>query len=176
MPAWVCFSVGRHGSKRRAVSRFLFFQLCRLTWVYSSKYPLAIVERLLEAFGPDMGGGYDIGCKFGTTLKHSELGPLAQTLNYRALVGSFHGHAHNRLCQLSFLATYVKGMGLEDLEGCEHFFSKSNALASSLRYSNIFHRQQKILEFMKHMDSFETYSNLSTPLPLLNPHDTDPCR
>jgi len=83
-------------------------------------------------------------------------------LGYKVLVGSFHGHAHNWLCQLSFLATYVKGMGLEDLEGCERFFSKSNALASSLRYTSVFHRQQKMIEFMKHMDNFETYSNLST--------------
>ena len=127
----------------------------------SSKYPLAVVEVLLEAFGPGIGGGYDTGCKFGTTLNRSELGPRARALDYRALVGSFHGHAHNRLCQLSFLATYVKGMGLEDLEGCERFFSKSNVLASSLRYASVFHRQQKIVEFMKHMDNMETYQNLS---------------
>jgi hypothetical protein len=135
---------------------------------HSAKYPLAIVEVLLEVFGPDIGGGYDIGCKFGTTLARSELGPLAKVLNYKALVGAFHGHAHNRLCQLSFLATYVKGMGLEDLEGCERFFSKSNALAPSLRYASVFHRQQKIVEFMKHMDDFVTYPNLSKyPLCLL---------
>jgi Kyakuja-Dileera-Zisupton transposase len=128
----------------------------------SAKYPLAVVEVLLEVFGVDIGGGYDIGCKFGTTLNRSELGPRARALNYKALVGSFHGHAHNRLCQLSFLATYVKGMGLEDLEGCERFFSKSNALASSLRYASVFHRQQKMIEFMRHMD-LETYQNLSKP-------------
>ena len=52
-------------------------------------------------------------------------------------------------------------MGLEDLEGCEQFFSKLNALASSLRYTSVFHQQQNIIEFMKHMDNFETYSNLS---------------
>lgn len=99
-------------------------------------------------------------------LSHSELGPLARALDYRALVGSFHGHVHNHLCQLSFLATYVKGMGLEDLEGCEHFFLKSNALASSLHYASVFHRQQKMVEFMKHMDNLETYQNLSRfPLP-----------
>jgi hypothetical protein len=133
---------------------------------FSAKYPLAVVEVLLEAFGANIGGGYDIGCKFKMTLSHSELGPLAKALDYRALVGSFHGHAHNRLCQLSFLATYVKGMGLEDLEGCERFFSKSNALASSLRYASVFHRQQKMVEFMKHMDNMETYQNLSMfPLP-----------
>ena len=129
--------------------------------ISSAKYPLAIIEVLLEAFGVNIGGGYDIGCKIRTTLNRSELGPRARALNYKALVGSFHGHAHNRLCQLSFLASYVKGMGLEDLEGCERFFSKSNALASSLRYSSIFHCQQKIIEFMKHMDNMETFQNLS---------------
>jgi hypothetical protein len=119
-------------------------------------------------FGADIGGGFDIGCKFRITLNRSELGPRARALNYKALVGSFHGHAHNRLCQLSFLATYVKGMGIEDLEGCERFFSKSNALASSLRYASIFHRQQKMVEFMKHMDNMETYQNLSKLPTFLN--------
>jgi len=82
-------------------------------------------------------------------------------MNYTPLVGIFHGHAHNRLCQLQYLATYVKGMGLEDLEGCERFFSKSNALATSVRHSSIFHRKQKITEFVRHMDTNETYQNLS---------------
>ena len=36
-----------------------------------AKYPLAIIEVLLEGLGADIGGGYDIGCKFGTTLDHS---------------------------------------------------------------------------------------------------------
>jgi hypothetical protein len=139
----------------------LFVLLFLAKYNYSAKYPLAVVEVLLEVFGASIGGGYDIGCKFRTTLARSELGPQARALNYKALVGSFHGHTHNRLCQLFFLATYVKGMGLEDLEGCERFFSKSNALTSSLRYASVFHCQQKIIEFMKHMDNFESYPNLS---------------
>ena len=44
---------------------------------FSAKYPLAVVEVLLEVFGPGIGGGYDIRCKFGTTLNCSKLGPLA---------------------------------------------------------------------------------------------------
>lgn len=108
----------------------------------SAKYPLACVSKILDVFGPDIGGGFDIWCRFKTTLAKSPLGPRAQELNYTSLVGSFHGHAHRRLCQLSHLATYTKGMGLEDLEGCERCFSKSNALASSLRYASIFHRKQ----------------------------------
>ncbi|KAJ7156601.1 hypothetical protein C8R43DRAFT_821609, partial [Mycena crocata] len=62
---------------------------------------------------------------------------------------------------LSFLATYVEGMGLEDLKGCERFFSRSNGLAKSCRYTSRFHRQQEISTYVKHFDSFETYANLS---------------
>jgi hypothetical protein len=52
-------------------------------------------------------------------------------------------------------------MGLEDLEGCERCFSKSNALAASLRYASIFHRKQAISTYFKHNDSMEVYQNLS---------------
>jgi hypothetical protein len=132
-----------------------------MIYLFRSKYPLAVVEALLDAFGPGIGCGYDIGCKFGKTLASSPLGPRAKELHYKSLVGIFHGHAHNRICQLSFLATYVEGLGLEDLEGCERFFSKSNALASSVRHASSFHRKQRIVEFLKHTDNNETYPNLS---------------
>jgi hypothetical protein len=59
------------------------------------------------------------------------------------------------------LATYVKGLGLEDLEGCERAFSKSNALAPSIRYASIFHRMQAIATYFDHNDTFEVYQNLS---------------
>ncbi len=77
---------------------------------------------MLEIFGKDLALGYDIGCRFQSTLKKSPLGKKANENNHTSLVGAFHGHAHNRLCQLRFLATYVDGLGLEDLEGCERFF------------------------------------------------------
>lgn len=124
------------------------------------KYPLAIVNKLIDIFGPDLALGYDIGCRFKTTLNNA-LGEKARSNRHTCLVGAFHGHAHNRLCQLSFLTTYVEGLGLEDLEGCERFFSKSNALASSTRYSSTFHRRQAIVEYSKHNDTFEIYANLS---------------
>lgn len=115
----------------------------------------------MKNFGHGLGIGYDIGCRFGATVKKSALGPLAKEFDYTSLVGAFHGHAHNRLCQLSHLATYVDGLGIEDLEGCERYFSKSNALASSTRYSSAFHRHQKITEYMRETDTFDTYANLS---------------
>jgi len=100
-------------------------------------------------------------------LTRSPLGRQAKNLNYKALIGSFHRHAHNHLCQLRFLATYVKGMGLEDLEGGECFFFKLNALASSICHAGIFNHKQKIVEFTKHMDQNKTYQNLSMYPPFL---------
>ncbi|KAJ7831313.1 hypothetical protein B0H14DRAFT_2592757 [Mycena olivaceomarginata] len=82
-----------------------------------AKYPLAVVQELLDVFGMKLGAGYNIGCHFDATVCYSELGDQARANKLKCLVGSFHGHAHNCLCQLSFLATYVEGMGLEDLEG-----------------------------------------------------------
>ena len=129
--------------------------------LFSSKYALSVVAKMIEVFGADLGLGYDIGCRLKTTINKSSLAPKARSANHTCLVGAFHGHAHNRLCQLSFLATYVEGLGLEDLEGCERFFSLSNALAASTRYTSTFHRHQAIVEFAKHRDTFETYQNLS---------------
>ena len=83
------------------------------------KYPLAIVSKLLQVFGENLGGGYDIGCQFKSTLASSSIGLTAQALQHTCLVGTFHGHAHSRFCQLSHLTTYVEGLGIEDLETCE---------------------------------------------------------
>ena len=149
---------------RVASCRFSFFSqfFSRvLIEFYSAKYPLACVAKLLDAFGEDLGGGFDIGCKFKTTLANSPLGPCARQLRHTCLVGAFHGHAHNRLCQLQHLAVYVRGLGLEDLEGCECAFSKSNALAAALRYASIFHRKQAIAAYFDHNNTFKVYPNLS---------------
>ncbi|KAG1719798.1 hypothetical protein EDD22DRAFT_983278 [Suillus occidentalis] len=125
-----------------------------------TKYPLAVVAKLLNVFGADLGGRYDIGCQFKTTLDNSILGPQACALRHSCLVGAFHGHAHQRICQLDHLATYVKGLGLEDLETCERTFSKSNALALTIRYASVFHRQQLISAYFQHNDEYDVYPNL----------------
>ncbi|KAJ7697754.1 hypothetical protein B0H14DRAFT_3529204 [Mycena olivaceomarginata] len=93
----------------------IFLALCRHGFVLViadmirsgelAKYPLAVVQELLDTFGMNLGAGYDVGSHFGATVENSELGEQARRNNLRCLVGSFHGHAHNRLCQLSFLAT-----------------------------------------------------------------------
>ncbi|KIK23092.1 hypothetical protein PISMIDRAFT_11215 [Pisolithus microcarpus 441] len=125
-----------------------------------SKYALMVTSKLLDAFSSDLGSGYDIGCRFKTTLASSILGKRARSLNYTSLVNAFHGHAHNRLCQLDNLTTYVEGLRLEDLEGCERAFSKSNALAPSTHYASIFHRRQAIACYFEHNDEMEVYANL----------------
>ncbi|KAF9023079.1 hypothetical protein BDZ89DRAFT_955942 [Hymenopellis radicata] len=125
------------------------------------KYPLAVVNRLLTVLKKKLGGGYDIGCKFITTLMRSPVAPFAKKHAYKSFVGLFHGHAHCRSCQLKFLGTYVKGMGLEDLEGCERFFSRSNALAAVIRHQSRFHRHLEMRMYMQHMDRTVTYANLS---------------
>ncbi|KAH7904896.1 hypothetical protein BJ138DRAFT_1138426 [Hygrophoropsis aurantiaca] len=127
-----------------------------------AKYPLAVVSKLVDSFGDGLGGGYDIGCRFKTTLNNSSLGPIVRERNHTCLVPAFHGHAHRRLCQLFHLAVYIPGLGLEDLETCERTFSKSNALAASVRYASAFHRQQAISLYFEHNDDFEVYANLTT--------------
>ncbi|KAG1733292.1 hypothetical protein EDB19DRAFT_1831013 [Suillus lakei] len=102
-------------------------------------YPLAVVARMLDVFGENLGGGYDIGCQFKTTLNNSSLGPLVHSLHHTCLVG----------------------LGIKDLETCERTFSKSNSLASALHYASIFHHQQAIDSYFDHDDDFEVYGNLS---------------
>ncbi|KXN83938.1 hypothetical protein AN958_00789 [Leucoagaricus sp. SymC.cos] len=106
-----------------------------------SKYLLALVNALLNTLSPNIVCGYDIGCKFGTTVSHTDLAEKAKAQNFKSI---------------------VKGIGLEDLKGCKRFFSRSNALVSSTHYASPFHHKQKIMSFMEHMDKFETSYNLSS--------------
>ena len=55
----------------------------------------------------------------------------------------------------------MEGLGLEDLKGCERFFSKSNALAPGTQHASTFHQCQAISEYALFTDKFETYTNLS---------------
>ncbi|KAJ7889571.1 hypothetical protein B0H14DRAFT_2336709, partial [Mycena olivaceomarginata] len=110
------------------------------------KYPLAIVARLLELHGSDIALGYDIMCAFYKTLLRSSLGRDVVRLRLRGVVPAWHGHAHNRSCQLGWHPMYMEGVGLEDFEECERTFSLSNHLASCTRLATPFHRQQQIDE------------------------------
>ncbi|KAG2109486.1 hypothetical protein DEU56DRAFT_874508 [Suillus clintonianus] len=93
-----------------------------------AKYPLAIVSKLLDVFGSNLGGGYDIGCQFKTTL------------------GQQFPRTPRTDSKISRLANRT--------------FSKSNSLASALRYASVFHRQQGHRHLLEHNDDFEVYANL----------------
>ncbi|KAF8430437.1 hypothetical protein L210DRAFT_3733938, partial [Boletus edulis BED1] len=94
-----------------------------------AKYLLAIVDCLLSVYGQNGGCAYDIGCAFAKTANNSIVRPRIRNLNLRFMVGSFHGHAHNQLCQLQWHPMYIEGIGNMEGEGCEHVFSASNELA-----------------------------------------------
>ncbi|KAJ7600188.1 hypothetical protein C8J56DRAFT_767981 [Mycena floridula] len=126
------------------------------------KYAIATLSRFFNVLPKRLGGGYDIGCSFEVTLRRSRLGRKALEQLYTSLIGLFHGYSHNRLCQLLKLVLYLEGMGLEDFETCERFFSSSNSLATTIRHASIFHRRQAITEYVRHHDAFHTYANLST--------------
>ncbi len=98
----------------------------------------------MKVLGKDQGVGHDIACSFTVTLGNSSLGDQARELGFKLAVNAFHGHAHNRLCQLRFHPQFLKIFGLEDLETCERIFSASNAVARTVRFSSHFHWLQFI--------------------------------
>ncbi|KAG1742887.1 hypothetical protein EDB19DRAFT_1894855 [Suillus lakei] len=83
-----------------------------------AKYPLATMSKLLDIFGDNQAIGSNIGCSLSKTAAQHKL---------LLSVNAFHGHAHNRKCQLQFHPMYLCGFGLEDLETCERIFASSNA-------------------------------------------------
>ena len=120
----------------------------------SAKYLLAIVNKVMDNFGDNILIGYDISCGFSTTANNSpQLGEKVRAKHCKFGVNSFHGHAHNRGCQLCWHPLYRKGTSLEDFEGCEHIFSESNKVAACTRHASTFHRRQSILRhFMQWND------------------------
>lgn len=128
--------------------------------VTRAKYPIAIVNKLLQVYGDRLGIGYDIACSFSGTLDRSSVGPVARHKCVRWAVPSFHGHAHRRSCQLDFHPLYIEGFRLEDMEGCERLFSSSNGVARCTRHASEFHRQQAIVTHFQQWDR-DKYAELS---------------
>lgn len=114
------------------------------------KYPLAIINRLMDVYGSDLLVGYDIACAFARTVAKSSLSQRVKDMRLSGIVPAFHGHGHNRGCQVYWHPRYFEGAGKEDFEGCERLFSASNHLASGTRLASAFHRRQAIEEFLQH--------------------------
>ncbi|KAG0697996.1 hypothetical protein DFH29DRAFT_878298 [Suillus ampliporus] len=125
-----------------------------------AKYPLAIIDKLLTVYGKNGACAYNIGCAFTKTLGNSTIGPRAQDLGFCLMVGAFHGHAHNCMCQLDWHPMYIMGTGHSKGEGCEHIFSTSNALARGTRHASTFHWHQTIEQHFAFWND-DKYANLS---------------
>jgi hypothetical protein len=89
----------------------------------------------------------------------SSLRKKALDAQFRMVVGSFHGHAHNRGCQVNWHPLYVKGSGRADYEGCERIFQASNNVAPTTRHASKFHRSQAIEEHFQFWDE-DKYASL----------------
>ncbi|KZV83334.1 hypothetical protein EXIGLDRAFT_843038 [Exidia glandulosa HHB12029] len=129
-----------------------------------AKYPLAIVYYLLEVLGDDglLQLGYDIGCVNSGTAGRSSFGERVKAL-VRYVVGSFHGHAHNRPCQLGFHPRYIEGSGREDFETCERIFSVTNLIAPLIRHATPYHRHEDMDVAFATSDS-EKYASIGSLL------------
>lgn len=114
------------------------------------KYPLAVINRLMDVYGSDLLVGYDIACAFARTVARSSLAERVKDMRLTGIVPAFHGHGHNRGCQVYWHPRYFEGAGKEDFEGCERLFSASNHLAPGTRLASAFHRRQAIEEFLQH--------------------------
>jgi hypothetical protein len=110
------------------------------------KYALAITDNVLKRYGDDPCLGYDIMCAFIKTLLNSSLARAIKNQRFVGVVPAFHGHAHNRKCQVHWHPMYIQGVGTEDFEECERTFSASNDLAPVTRLATPFHRRQEIQE------------------------------
>ena len=117
-----------------------------LTYVVRMKYPLATVKRLCDEYGSDICLGYDIMCAFWTTLTQRSLAAQTVAFHLHGVVPAFHGHVHNRGCQVKWHPTYVEGVRLEDFEECERTFCRSNELASITCLATPYHHHQHIDE------------------------------
>lgn len=115
------------------------FLLVVLLSKYSAKYGLATINNILDTFGPDQAVGYDIGCVHKITVAASSISEKARDLRLQVAVDAFHGHAHNRLCQLCNHPLFLKGFGLEDLATCERIFAGTNPATRLIRHASHFH-------------------------------------
>ncbi|KAG2354334.1 hypothetical protein BDR07DRAFT_1454156 [Suillus spraguei] len=90
------------------------------------KYPIASLKKLMDVLGPNILYGYNIKCAFEKIILRSSLADDVKRLNIQGVVPTFHGHAHNRLCQVQHHSKYMVGAGKEDFETCEHYAGLSN--------------------------------------------------
>ncbi|KAG1872019.1 hypothetical protein C8R48DRAFT_760270 [Suillus tomentosus] len=177
-PVNVCVDQWRNAApeaRKRMFSVFrksgIFVAVCRHGFLLSicdmvhsgelMKYPLAIINKLIDVFAEPFLYGYDIKCAFHSVLQCSSLGPAVRDLGIEGVMPGFHGHAHNRLCQVQHHSKFTLSAGKEDFETCERTFLESNALVPEIWNSTEFHRHQALDEHFQFADQ-DKYAALST--------------
>ncbi|KAG0695001.1 hypothetical protein DFH29DRAFT_985063 [Suillus ampliporus] len=109
-----------------------------------AKYALATTNRILDVYGPNGATGYDIGCSYQATVNASSISAKARSHQHQFVINSFHGHAHNRRCQLRFHPLY----------------RRLNAVAPVIRHASYFHWLQFIDLHFRQWDT-DRYLELS---------------
>lgn len=117
-----------------------------------------MVAKTLEALGPKVLFGYDIGCKFLSTILHSSLSEAFLREGHHFIVNAFHGYTHSYDCQNRNHPNVTPGAGLEDFETMERIFSSSNVLASIIRYASSYRRRLFIVTYFGQWDQ-DKYAN-----------------
>ena len=140
------------------------FDLHLILVIHSAKYGLATLNEILDVFGPDQAVGY---CVHKVTVVASSISNKAQDLRLQVAVDAFHGHAHNRLCQLSNHPLYLEGFRLEDLATCEKIFAGTNPAIRLIRHASHFHWLQFLDLQMDQWDK-DKYLELSKVISLFS--------
>ncbi|KAG8796450.1 hypothetical protein FRC12_022932 [Ceratobasidium sp. 428] len=156
---WKNAKIHNHGDNNKPKTVFketgIFLAACRHSFTMAvcdmiqsgeqAKYGLATINRLVEACGNNLMLGYDIGCTFsGTAARSALLASSLKNAEFCICLGSFHGPAHNRYCQLHNHPHNIPGAGLTDFENCETTFSSTNRIAATTRLASPYHRHQQI--------------------------------
>ena len=113
--------------------------------------------------GNDQAIGSDIGCSLSATLAACSIAQMARAVNVQLVVNTFHGHAHNHMCQLQYHPLYLPGTGLEDFETCERVFSSSNATVVLICHASHYHYVQYLELHFSQWDA-DKYAELSMSL------------
>ncbi|KIM61914.1 hypothetical protein SCLCIDRAFT_25388 [Scleroderma citrinum Foug A] len=74
-----------------------------------AKYPLATINKLLDMHGANQAIGSDIRCSLASTVAASSIRDKVSCNTLQLAINTFHGHAHNRQCQLENHPLYCHG-------------------------------------------------------------------
>lgn len=120
---------------------------------------MAILAKALEVLPSHGVNAGDIGCALRITASRSSLGPLVEQKDLHFVVNAFHGYSHNYQCQRENHPNIVEGVGLEDFETMERFFSRSNSLAPGMRHASAYRRGLSAVTFFEQSDQ-DKYESL----------------